>query len=863
MYDDLSEEIQVHLHEKVEELVAAGVSRKEAEQTARREFGNVTLTESEGREAWQWLSVENFVSDLRFGLRTLRKNLAFSLTSIMVLGLGLCACISIFMFVDAALIQPLPYQNVSRLMSLYESVEMIPRAHLSYADYRDWKKQNTVFEAMDAWTESSYLLRTPSGTKPVQGVRVTDGFFRTLGVIPALGRDFYSGEDRPEAPPSAILTYTAWQNRFGARPDVIGQLVTLGDTAYTVVGVLPREFHFALRGQAEFWTTLRNLEYCEQRRSCHNLYGVARLKEGVSIETASTQMKGIAQQLQLQYADTNRGQDAAVVPLKEAIVGNVRPLLLVLLTGAGLLLLIACVNVASLLLVRSESRRREIAVRSALGASRARLLVQFVTEGSVLVAASLALGLFGAEWVTRLLVVLIPAELRANIPFLARLGFNLHVTVFAGALALLAAGLFCLTPALSLSFHQMREDLAEGSRGSAGNTWRRIGAKLVVVELAVAMILLVGAGLLGKSFYRLLHVELGFQPSHLAMMDVVVPASRFDKNEQVVTFARTVEDRVSHLPGVAAVGLTSKMVLTGNDDTVWIRFADRPYHGEHNEVNERKVSAGYLTALQAPLIGGRFFSDAEDSSKPRVVIINQALARQYFAGEDPIGKKIGDIDSSPNSMQEIVGVVKDIREGSLDAETWPAIYEPLNQQPRTFFTLVARSAQSEESVLSTIEATLRNIDPDLATMNEGTMNQAINESPSAYLHRSSAWLVGGFASLALLLSVVGLYGVVAYSVSQRTREIGVRMALGAQRGSVVQMVLGEAGRLTAFGLVIGLACAVGVTALMRSVLFGVESWDLPTLVGVAVVLTVSALLASYLPARRASNVDPVVALRHE
>jgi predicted permease len=863
IYRDLSEELQAHLDERITELMDAGVSRKEAEHAARREFGNVTLIERQGRETWQWLLLENFLADLRFAFRSLRKNLSFSLTSVFVLGLGLAACISIFAFVDAALIQPLPYKNLSRLVAVYESIQMIPRSNLSYADYQDWKKQNIVFEAMDAWTGNGYLLRTPSGMKPVPGARVTDGFFRTLGVKPALGRDFYSGEDRPAAAPTVILTYAAWQNRFGARPDIIGQNVTLSDTAYTIIGVLPRDFHFALSGQAELWTTLRTLQYCEKRRGCHNLYGVARLKDNISIETASTEIKGIAQQLQQQYPDTNRGQDAAIVPLKEAIVGKVRPLFMVLLAGAGLLLLIACANISSLLLVRSESRRREIAVRNALGASRLRLLVQFIAEGSVLVVASATLAFIASAWLIGLIVSLIPAEVRVNVPFLSKLGLNLHVFVFGSGLTLVAAALFCLTPALNLSLQQMKEGLAEGSRGSAGNAWRRLGSKLVVVELAIAVTLLVGAGLLGKSFYRLLHVELGFQPSHLAALDVIAPASRFAKEEQIVTFARTLVDRISSLPGVAGVGITSKVVLSGNGNTTWIRFAGRPYHGEHNEVNEREVSPKYFTALQAPLISGRNFAEADDASKPRVVIINQSLARQYFAGENPIGKQIADIDLKPASVEEIVGVVKDVREGSLDAEIWPAIYEPFNQHPDTYLSLVIRTSQSEDAALPMIEAAIRDFDPDLAMTNESTMNQAIDESPTAYLYRSSAGLVGGFAALALLLSVVGLYGVVAYSVSQRTREIGVRMALGAQRRSVVKMILREAGRLTVVGIVAGLGCAVGAAALMRGVLFGVQSWDIPTLGAVAVTLAVSAMLASYLPARRASNVEPVVALRHE
>jgi macrolide transport system ATP-binding/permease protein len=623
------------------------------------------------------------------------------------------------------------------------------------------------------------------------------------------------------------------------------------------------QFHFAPAEPAEFWTALHAVGYCDVRRSCHSLYGVARLKDGVSVQTAFADMKSIAKLLERQYPGSNRDQGATVIPLTEVIVGDIRPILMVLLVGAMLLLLIASINVASLLLVRSESRRREIAVRNALGASVVRLMSQFVTEGLVLVTVGSVLGMVSAFWTMQLLTKLIPADMIARMSYLHGLGLNVRVLAFAGMISLLAAVLFSFTPTVRVPLSEARAGLSEGSRGSAGNTWRRLGSKLVVLELATAMVLLVGAGLLGRSLHHLLQVDLGLQPDHLVTLDVAAPQHNYAKDEQAVALGRQVVSRIANLPGVQAVGISSRLPVSGNGNTTWIRFLGKPYHGEHNEVNEREVSSNYFTTIGAKLLRGRYFTDAEDLSKPRVVIINQALAKQYFPGEDSIGRKIGDTELTPKSMKEIIGIVDDIREGSLDSQIWPAVYEPFNQSPETYFSLVVRTSQAEQSLLPTLATAIHGIDRDLVASPGASMDKLIHDSPSAYLHRSSAWLVGAFAALALLLGVIGLYGVIAYSVSQRTREIGVRMALGAERSAVYQLILREAGWLTVVGIVTGLVCSIFATRLMRGLLFGVQSWDLPTLAAVAVLLGMAALLASYLPARRAASVNPIEALRAE
>jgi macrolide transport system ATP-binding/permease protein len=862
---DFSQEIVAHLALLTEENVRRGMTPDEARRAARIRMGGVAQLRESHRElnGLPWL--ETLLQDVRYAARTLHKSPGFAAAAVLVLALGVSASASIFAFVDAALLRPLPYPNQTRLVGVTESVALFPRANLSYPDYLDWKRLNTVFTSLEVFTGRGYLLRTPAGTRPVPGAAVSAGFFHTLGIAPALGRDFYPGEDAPGAARTVILTYAAWQKWFGGRKDAIGETVTLGGVPHTIVGVLPRDFAFAPTGPAELWTTYRKSDGgCAPNRSCHNLDGVARLKDGVSVQAALAEMKSIAQALEKQYPDSNRGQGASVVPLSGVIVGPVTPIILLLFGGAALLLLIACVNVTSLLLVRSEGRQREIAVRRTLGASGARLVRQFATEGVILAALGGSLGLLSAGWLMRLITTLmIPAGVIAYVPFLRGLGVNVHVAAFAGVVSLAAAALFTATPSARLSARRLREGLTEGGRSSTGILWRRFGSNLVVAELTIAVVLLAGGGLLTKSLYRLLHVGLGFQPDHLAAVDVALPQVGYGKDEQKIALGREIVRRVSALPGVQSAALAMQLPVSFNGNTDWIRFVGRPYSGEHNEVNERDVSSDYFKTLQARLERGRYFTDDEDESKPKVAIINQALARKYFPGQDPVGQKIGDTQLTPKSIREIVGVVDDVHEAALDSDTWPTEYLPINQSTDSNFSVIARTSQAPDAVLTEVDAAINQIDPGLGTNGEASMEQRIHDSPSAYLHRSSAFLVGGFAAVALLLGVIGLYGVIAYSVSQRTREIGIRMALGAQRGSVYRLVLTEAAWLAGCGIALGLLCSIGAATLMRTLLFGITATDLPTLATVAALLGLSALAATYIPARRAVKVDPMVALRYE
>jgi predicted permease len=771
--------------------------------------------------------------------------------------------VAIFGFADAALLEPLPYAAPNRLMDVAENSAALPRSDLSRDDYEDWKRLNHSFSSLDVYNGTGYLLHTPSGPVPVPAARVSDGFFRTLGVRPMLGRDFLPGEDQPGKAKILMLSYGTWLTRYGGRSDIVGKAVTLDDDSYTIVGVLPREFSFAPRGSAEFWVPLLDKNGCEQRRSCHDLFAVGRLKDGVTPQAALEEMKAIAARLAVQYPGSNQGQGARVAPLSDFIAGPVRPILLTLLGAAGLLLLIACVNVASLLLVRSESRRREIAVRGALGASRGRLIRQFITEGLLLAFIGCAAGVLAAGWLMAVLERLIPKTMADGMPFLKGVSLNGHTGMFASAVGLFAALVMAATPVLRLSFQDIRDGLGDGGRAVAGRFWRRMGANLVVVELSVAVVLLVGAGLLGKSFYHLLHVENGFDTTHLATIQVGAPESSYAKSEQKVALFRAIDRRLSSLPGVQSVGITSDLPVGCNCDTDWIRIVGKPFHGEHNEVDERDVTPGYLPTLKAKLLRGRLFTEDDDASKPQKIVINRALAEKYFPGEDPIGQKVANGALDPKSMREIIGVIGNVREGGLDDELWPAEYQAMYQGPDSFFAVAVRTSQDEKAILPVLVKALHQVDPNLGTYGEITMSDQIESTQTALLHRLSTWLVGGFASMALVLSVVGLYGVIAYSVSQRTREIGVRMALGAQRSMVYNLVLGEAGRLIAWGLALGLAGSVGVAMLMGKLLFGVQAWDAGTLVSVAIVLGAAAMMASYIPARRAASVNPTEALRAE
>lgn len=858
-------ELRSHIEMRTDDNVAGGLPPEAARRDALLRFGNPRSTRERVAGEDAALLAASIGSDIRYALRQFIKNPGFAVTAILVLALGIGSSVAIFAFVDAALIKPLPYRDPSRLAALFESMTLGSRYHISYVDYVDWQRTNHVFSSLSVYDSYNMMITARSGAEHVVGAEVSGGFFRTLGVVPVLGRDFDEREETLGAPRTVLLSYEAWQSRFGGRAQAVGQAVTIDGTTRTVVGVLPRGFHFAPVEAAEFWTPLNSAAGCSKDRGCHNFSGVARLKDGVTMGQAAAEMKQIADGLAREYPGADDGRGATVLPLTELIVGDMRPILLALMAGAILLLLIACANVASLLLVRAESRKREIAVRGALGASSARLVRQLITEGAVLVAIACAAGLATAAIAARLLLALIPAAIMVQMPYLQGLGVNARVAAFAATLAILSALIFSVLPAMRLSRiargAAMRDALTAGGRGFAGTLWRRFGANLVVVELATAVVLLACGGLLAKSFYRLLRTGIGFDPQQLVAVRVMPPEARTLDNAKVVAVNRELMSHMASLPGAQAAGTCAQLPVGYNGGSTIFRVQGRPYHGEHVEVLNRSVDENCFPAIGARILRGRNFTAVDDTAHPPVVIVNQAMVRRHFPGEDPIGKMILYGDSP--APRQIVGIVDDIKEGQLDDATDPAIYLPFAQEPEGYFYIVVRTQISPRAELDALADAIKQVDPSFAIAQPTIMSERIHDSAAAYLHRSAASLVGGFAALALLLSVVGLYGVISYSVSRRTREIGVRMALGAERRAVYALVVGQAARLTAIGLFAGLIAAIVAAMLIRKLLFGTAPWDPATLGAVAAVLSICALLSSFIPARRAASVNPADALRSE
>jgi macrolide transport system ATP-binding/permease protein len=858
--EELEREIGLHVSLLEEECIRRGLSPGEARREARRTLGGVEQAKQAHRDQRGILWLDNLIRDLKFALRQFLRNRGFAVAAILVLALGIGAGVAIFAFVDAALLEPLPYANPSRLMSVNESGANCPRCPLSYPDFLDWQRMNHSFSSLDVYNGTGFLLRTPSGAESVNAERVSGGFFRTLGIHPMIGRDFSPGEDRPGGPNVLLLSYRTWLNRFGGQRDALGRTMDLNGTAFTIIGVLPRAFSFGPAGNAEFWVPINSLSPHEHSRDFYNFWGIGRLRDGVDVVAMHAEMNSIAKLLlredgprQLQLLG------ASVIPLSEVIVGDIRPILLVLLGGVVLLLLIACVNVGSLVLARSESRQREIAVRGALGASPARLVQQFITEGFVLSLFGCIGGLMAAVGFIRLLGQLVPKDIAASMPFLENVHLNVHACAFAAAICVLAAVLTSVTPIFRLSVQNGRDALAEGNRGTVSRFWQRIGTNLVVVELFVAVVLLTSAGLLTRSLYRLLHVPLGFDPAHLATLKVSLPATA-STDTQTGELYREISRRIGQLPGVQSVGLTNLYPVECHCSLDLIQVIGKPELNDHNLVDERHISAGYLPTLGARLMRGRLFTEADGASKPGVAIVNASLARRYFPDEDPIGQRFSNTEGGQPSVWEVVGEIEDVHEGPLDASSEPAEYFPIHDRG---FSLVVRTRQDPSAVLPSITDALHRIDNGIVVSNETTIENAIDATQAALLHRSSAWLIGGFAWAALILSVVGLYGVIAYSVRQRRREIGVRIALGAQRGAIYALVLGQAGWLVGIGIAFGLIGSLGASRLLRTLLFGVNAWDPVTLSGVSALLAVVSLAAVFLPARRAASVDPAEVLRTE
>ena len=871
MYGELSEEIRAHLEEKVAELIEGGMSKKEAERAARREFGNVALKEEDSRDVWRWRSFENLLMDLRFGLRTLRKSLGFTAVTAITLALGIGANVAIFSVVYAALLRPLPYAEPERLIALGEvrsnggSVAELAARYWesSYPDYVDWKKQSKAFQALAGFTGDGFVLHGVGEPRLIVAMDATTNFFSTLGVKPLLGRDFVDGEDVPEGPKVAILTYGFWISEFGGDPHVIGRTIQLDDHSVSIIGVLPREVEFAPQGNAQIWVPMHLGVSQATWRYMTWMPVIGRLAPGVNAVQAVAEMKGINARLVAAYPTEIGTVQIIMNPLRERIVGQVQPLLLVLFGAVGFVLLIACANVANLLMVRAGARRKEFAVRAALGASRGRLISQLLIESLMLATAGGAAGLVIARWGTWALIAAIPESLLANTPYFKDAHVNPAVLAFLCAAAILTGLAFGLLPALHVSHTRAVSALKEEVQGGGMRT--RLRSALVVAEIAFSLVLLVGAGLMVKSLSALLHRNPGFDTENLLTFSVNLPNNWYPKIEDALRFDGEFNRHMQSQPGVSGIASNSVIPLTGAGNTIRFILEGRPMPpGHEHECNIRTVSNDYFSLMKIPLRAGRFFDDSADGpEKPEHAIVNQSFVAHFLDKENPLGKRFEFARSSKKTYYEIVGVVANIAEANIDSPDEPSLFLPFQQGPYFFISYFVRSPGSAANTVAAVRFALRDVDPQLVMIQPLTMDQIIDQSPSVFLRRYPSYLIGSFAALALLLATVGLYGVIAYSVSQRTRELGIRLALGAHPEAVVRLVLSEGARLGLLGVGIGLLAAIGLTRFLSSLLFGVRAIDPVTFAAAAVSLVLVAAAACYLPARRAMRTDPMVALRYE
>jgi predicted permease len=808
--------------------------------------------------------MDTLLQDIRYGVRILRRRPGFAIVAALVLTLAIGANLTIFTFVDAALLRPLPYHDADRLVKIWDSrrSEVSSRFEASYPDYLDWRQQNEAFSSLAAYNRAGdAILSATSGPEMIPVATVSDNFFETLGVAPILGRAFQDGEEAASSPRYALLSYGFWQGQFGGRRDIIGQSLTLNSVPRTIIGVLPRGFHFAPAGEPDLYLTFHATGGMLIRRNLHWLHPIGRLKPGVSLEQSQSLMNTLAANLEKQYPDSNKELRTTVVPLSEVITGQIKPILTVLLAAVGMLLLIACANIANLLLARSVTRAKEFAIRSALGAQRWRVVRQLLVEGALLGSVGAISGVVLAIILTKWMLNTLPVRMLQDMPYLKDAAVEPRTVLFAAVLALLAALLFSLAPALRLSSPAASNSLKEGQL-SVVSSWRKVGSWLVVAEVAISAVLLVGSGLLLKSLYRLLHVDAGFNVARVTTFYVFPDSKNYDQEPQAIALHDKVIDALLTVPGISAAGVTSTPPVVGGNTSLF-RVVGAPLTPLPYEANSRTIDPGYFSTLQANVKSGRSFDQGDNANAPKVVIVNQTLAKMAFGNQDPVGKQIVFTYSPKERPREVVGVVSDVHEGELDVEDKPAIYTPFAQGPDNIFAVVVRSNLDSAALRSALEQAVHKVDRGIVLYQMQTMQELIAQSPAAVLHRYPAWLVSVFASSALLLGVVGLYGIVSYSVSQRTREIGVRMALGAPRISVLKLILGGGARLAAIGIVSGLAGAVLAGYLLGSVLFGVKPWDVATLLLVAAVLSSITTLASYVPARRASRLDPVKALHYE
>ncbi len=859
---ELEEEMRFHLDMKVQENIEAGLSPEDARHVALRTFGNITLAKEESRMMWGFRSWEILWQDLRFGARMLLKKPGFTLAAVITLALGIGANTAIFSIVNSVLLRPLPYEDPDQIVIVWmdnRKLKIDQDIH-SYANYADYRAQNQVFSEMTAISQRSFNLTGEGEPERVMGAAATSSFFSVMRVTPVVGRAFTADEDQSGRGQVAILSYGLWQRRFGSDPQIVGKPISLNGVSRTVIGVMPAGFSFPGK-ETHVWIPLAPDPQLISNRSSFWLTVVGRLKPGVTVEQARTEMSTIAKRLESQYPDINASYGVNLVPLHEQVVGTIRPALLLLLGAVGLVLLIACANVANLLLVRAAAREREIAIRAAHGASRIRIIRQLFTESMLLAILGGGLGVFVALWGLGVLKSFSPSD----IPRLEQIAIDKRVLVFTLAVSCLTALVFGLVPALQASKPNMNEILKEGGRsGSAGVRAARARHLLVISEIAMALVLLIGAGLLIKSFSRLQEFNWGFNQDHLLTARLQLPRSKYADEKQVRNFYEQLLQRLNNMPGVQSAGAVSSIFLSKTPNSTNFSIEGQPNKtgAESIEVPYDSISPNYFEVMGTPIVKGRPFNDRDVEGSPLVAIINETFAREFLRGEDPLGKRFKyDSLDGPAPWFTIVGVVADTRRTGFDSEVRAETYIPHAQDPSAGMTLVLRTKTDPAGLTAALRNEVLSVDKDQPVYDVRTMDQLLVEKIAQ--RRFSALLLGLFALLALLLAAVGIYGVMAYSVAQRTHEIGIRMALGAQKRDLLRMIVRQGMILTAVGISLGLVVAFALTRVMSGLLYEVSATDIQTFIIIPLILAGVALLANYIPARQAAKVDPMVALRYE
>jgi len=870
---ELNEEIQSHLRMATNDRVDRGESAPRAQQAARREFGNVALVQQVTRDQWGTRSLEEFLQDLRYAARMLRKNPGFTLIAVLTIALGIGANTALFSVVNGVLLNPLPYPHPEQLVTLHESKPNFDRGSISYPNFRDWQKNNRTFASMAIARGYGFSLTGLGDAEQIRARFISSDFFPLLGVNPVLGRNFSPGEDEIGAAPIAMISAGLWKRKFASSPSALGKTLTLDGKDYTIVGVTPQNFDLFLTSSnlADVFVPIGQWSnpLLPNRGAGLGIHGVGRLKPGISIEQARADMDRVTSNLAAAYPEADKGIGASFVPIRQDLLGDVQPILLVLLGAVAFVLSIACVNVANLLLARSTARTREFAIRAALGAGKRRLIAQILTESVLLALAGGGLGLLLAHWGTQAALGALPAEL----PRSAEIQLDSHVLLFTLAISLLAGILFGLAPALKTAHVRLNDTLKESGRGTSG-TRLRTQSVFVVVEMALALVLLAGAGLMVRTVARLWNVNPGFEPKNVLTFSVAFPPAMTSATLDATRAAvREIDEKLSSIPGVQAVAQTWEGIPLIRDDEQLFWFDTQAKPSNDSEMNwaiHYVVGPGYLDTMGIPLLRGRFFNPQDRERSPLVVVIDDVFARKYFGSQNPVGKGI--VLNSTGKRAEIIGIVGHVNQWGLDSDATQSLraqlYVPCMQMPddyiagvRNGLNMVVRSNLPVPALLDSIHRVSQQMSKDQVIFGAQTMDQVISDSLAA--RRFSMILFGAFAALALTLASVGIYGVISYLVGQRTQEIGIRLALGARRADVLRLVLSQGTKMVGIGVLIGLAASLLLTRFMAKMLFGVSPSDPLTFFAVAAILTLVALAASYIPARRAMRVDPIVALRYE